>query len=76
MIEAARRRGLALGALAEHWHAGHAAVRRSGDDQGLVVGYGTGSESAYRAALVVFFDVLAELYGGLETATSSLASVS
>lgn len=76
VIEAARRRGLALGALAEHWHAGHAAVRRSGDDQGLVVGYGTGSESAYRAALVVFFDVLAELYGGLETATSSLASVS
>ncbi|WP_051450758.1 PLP-dependent aminotransferase family protein [Actinospica robiniae] len=76
VIEAARRRGLALSGLAEHWHAGHAATRPADGSQGLVVGYGTGSESAYRAALVVFFDVLADLYGGFETATSSLASVS
>jgi GntR family transcriptional regulator/MocR family aminotransferase len=62
VLEAARRRGLALNGLAEHWHAGRPPARPAGG-QGLVVGYGTGAESAYRAALAVFFEVLADLYG-------------
>ncbi|MEV4532693.1 PLP-dependent aminotransferase family protein [Asanoa sp. NPDC049518] len=51
VLAEAARRGLALGDLGSHWHA-------PGDHpQGLIVGYGTPSESRYPAAL----DVLARL---------------
>ncbi|GIF66565.1 GntR family transcriptional regulator [Asanoa ishikariensis] len=51
VLDEAARRGLALGDLGSHWHF-------TGDHpQGLIVGYGTPSESRYPAAL----DLLARL---------------
>ncbi|WP_308258388.1 MocR-like pyridoxine biosynthesis transcription factor PdxR [Saccharothrix obliqua] len=51
---AAAARGLALGGFREHWH-------RPGPTtpQGLVIGYGTPAEHAYRPALRVLTEVLA-----------------
>ncbi|GIF76359.1 MocR-like pyridoxine biosynthesis transcription factor PdxR [Asanoa siamensis] len=52
VLAAAASRGLALGDLGSHWHA-------PGDHpQGLIIGYGTPSESRYPAALDVLARVL------------------
>ncbi|GAA1866017.1 MocR-like pyridoxine biosynthesis transcription factor PdxR [Asanoa iriomotensis] len=52
VLASAARHGLALGDLGSHWHA-------PGDHpQGLIVGYGTPSESRYPAALDVLARVL------------------
>jgi GntR family transcriptional regulator/MocR family aminotransferase len=52
VLAAAARHGLALGDLGSHWHA-------PGDHpQGLIVGYGTPTESRYPAALDVLARVL------------------
>jgi GntR family transcriptional regulator / MocR family aminotransferase len=53
---AAVRVGLAVGTLAEHWH-----EPRDDRPQGLIVGYGTPSDSGYAAAV----DVLARTLRGL-----------
>ena len=52
VLAEAARRGLALGDLGSHWHG-------TGDHpQGLIVGYGTPSESRYPAALDLLARVL------------------
>ncbi|NJP46286.1 MocR-like pyridoxine biosynthesis transcription factor PdxR [Actinacidiphila epipremni] len=52
VMRRAAARGLAVGALGEHWHTADGPGPAAGDrPQGLVVGYGTPGEGAYPAAL-------------------------
>jgi len=55
VLARARAHGLAVGRLGDHWHTPDA-----GRPQGLVVGYGTPREGAYRGALEVLARVLDE----------------
>ncbi|RKT55047.1 PLP-dependent aminotransferase family protein [Saccharothrix australiensis] len=52
-VAAATARGLALGRLRDHWHHPDPAA-----PQGLIIGYGTPAEHAYRPALRALADVL------------------
>jgi GntR family transcriptional regulator/MocR family aminotransferase len=78
LIELARRSGLAVSGLAEHWHEAATATTSGlptapapdgstqpvGRVRGLVVGYGAPTEAGYGRALGVLVDVLREAYGG------------
>jgi len=55
VVAAAARRGLAVGDLASHWHTPGAGT------EGLIVGYGTPSETSYAAAVDVLARTLRSL---------------